>query len=79
MEDDDVKMPGDAIVHVAMKAAHWQLVVNLLQEHPYKLVFGVIRQIHGQCLAAAQRLDEPLPELLPRGNGIDHEGERQTG
>lgn len=65
-----VQIPPDQEITITLRALHWQLVMNAVQEMPYRLAQPVVQALTDQF---SQSLAERNRPNAHNGNGVDYE------
>lgn len=69
MNSTPVQIPPEKEITITLQAQHWQVVMNAVQELPFRIANPVVQAL---TLQFSQAIDnQPTP--MPRGNGADYE------
>jgi len=63
-----VQIPPEQLITITLQAQYWQIIMNALQEMPYRIANPVVQALSEQF---TKTLAEPPASFV--GNGIDHE------
>lgn len=68
MNSTPVQIPPEQEITITLQAQHWQLIMNAVQEMPYRIAQPVVQALTQQF---SQSLESA--KISPNGNGADYE------